>query len=130
MFRSFFKQKCQTFAGSILSVRICCISLSFMTNIESLGFGLLVWQKKPSEDVHKDCEIMMCIFYLFGFLLINLQVIRFLFIYFFIRAFEDEAKARLGLVECAKHELLQPFSVLHEKEGECLSYISDRKSVV
>lgn len=35
-----------------------------------------------------------------------------------IRAFEDEAKARLGVVECAKHELLQPFSVLHEKEGE------------
>lgn len=38
---------------------------------------------------------------------------------FLIRAFEDEAKARLGVVECAKHELLQPFSVLHEKEGEC-----------
>lgn len=39
---------------------------------------------------------------------------------FSIRAFEDEAKARLGVVECAKHELLQPFSVLQEKEGECL----------
>lgn len=38
-----------------------------------------------------------------------------------IRAFEDEAKARLGVVECAKHELLQPFSVLHEKEGECFT---------
>ncbi len=37
-----------------------------------------------------------------------------------IRAFEDESKARLGVVECAKHELLQPFSVLHEKEGEAL----------
>ncbi|TMS19437.1 Proliferation-associated protein 2G4 [Larimichthys crocea] len=36
-------------------------------------------------------------------------------------AFEDEAKARLGVVECAKHELLQPFSVLHEKEGECVA---------
>lgn len=37
------------------------------------------------------------------------------------RALEDEAKARLGVVECAKHELLQPFSVLNEKEGElCL----------
>lgn len=34
------------------------------------------------------------------------------------RAFEDEGKARLGVVECAKHELLQPFNVLHEKEGE------------
>ncbi|XP_053723555.1 proliferation-associated protein 2G4-like [Synchiropus splendidus] len=37
---------------------------------------------------------------------------------FTLRAFEDEARARLGVVECAKHELLQPFSVLHEKEGE------------
>jgi len=37
---------------------------------------------------------------------------------FTLRAFEDVGKARLGLVECAKHELLQPFNVLHEKEGE------------
>uniref|UniRef100_A0A9J7XUM4 Proliferation-associated 2G4, a n=1 Tax=Cyprinus carpio carpio TaxID=630221 RepID=A0A9J7XUM4_CYPCA len=37
---------------------------------------------------------------------------------FTLRAFEDEGKARLGVVECAKHELLQPFSVLNEKEGE------------
>lgn len=35
-----------------------------------------------------------------------------------LRAFEEEGKARLGVVECAKHELLQPFNVLHEKEGE------------
>lgn len=45
---------------------------------------------------------------------------RFYTLPFSIRAFEDEAKARLGVVECAKHELLQPFSVLQEKEGECL----------
>lgn len=35
-----------------------------------------------------------------------------------LRAFEDEGKTRLGVVECAKHELLQPFNVLQEKEGE------------
>lgn len=40
---------------------------------------------------------------------------------FTLRAFEDESKARLGVVECAKHELLQPFTVLHEKEGECVA---------
>ncbi|RXM91436.1 Proliferation-associated protein 2G4 [Acipenser ruthenus] len=34
------------------------------------------------------------------------------------RAFEDEKKARMGVVECAKHDLLQPFTVLYEKEGE------------
>ncbi|XP_061112593.1 proliferation-associated protein 2G4-like isoform X2 [Conger conger] len=37
---------------------------------------------------------------------------------FTLRAFEDEGKARLGVVECAKHELVQPFNVLQEKEGE------------
>lgn len=38
--------------------------------------------------------------------------------FLFFRAFEDEAKARLGVVECAKHDLVQPFTVLQEKEGE------------
>nr|XP_057940985.1 proliferation-associated protein 2G4-like [Doryrhamphus excisus] len=37
---------------------------------------------------------------------------------FTLRAFEDEGKARLGVVECAKHDLLQPFNVLQEKDGE------------
>lgn len=37
---------------------------------------------------------------------------------FTLRAFEDESKARLGVVECAKHELLQPFNVMQEKDGE------------
>uniref|UniRef100_A0A2K5RC41 Proliferation-associated 2G4 n=1 Tax=Cebus imitator TaxID=2715852 RepID=A0A2K5RC41_CEBIM len=37
---------------------------------------------------------------------------------FTLRAFEDEKKARMGVVECAKHELLQPFNVLYEKEGK------------
>uniref|UniRef100_A0A668AFI0 Proliferation-associated 2G4, a n=1 Tax=Myripristis murdjan TaxID=586833 RepID=A0A668AFI0_9TELE len=46
---------------------------------------------------------------------------------FTLRAFEDEAKARLGVVECAKHELLQPFSVLNEKEGE---YVAQFKFTV
>ncbi|KAJ3587120.1 hypothetical protein NHX12_013510 [Muraenolepis orangiensis] len=37
---------------------------------------------------------------------------------FTLRALQDESKARLGVVECAKHELVQPFNVLQEKEGE------------
>lgn len=42
--KSFFKQKCKTVVGSgFLNVRICEFSLS---NGESLGFGLLVGQKK------------------------------------------------------------------------------------
>ncbi|XP_059920771.1 proliferation-associated protein 2G4b [Gadus macrocephalus] len=37
---------------------------------------------------------------------------------FTLRALQDESKARMGVVECSKHELVQPFNVLHEKEGE------------
>ena len=36
---------------------------------------------------------------------------------FNIRNMEDERKARMGVVECVKHQVLQPFNVLYEKEG-------------
>uniref|UniRef100_A0A2K5HIK5 Peptidase M24 domain-containing protein n=1 Tax=Colobus angolensis palliatus TaxID=336983 RepID=A0A2K5HIK5_COLAP len=36
---------------------------------------------------------------------------------FTFRAFEDEKKPWMGVVECPKHGLLQPFNVLYEKEG-------------
>lgn len=32
----------------------------------------------------------------------------------------EEKRARLGLVECVNHELLQPYPVLHEKPGKNL----------
>ncbi|XP_067687260.1 proliferation-associated protein 2G4-like [Haliotis asinina] len=37
---------------------------------------------------------------------------------FTLRLFEDEKKAKMGIVECVKHDLMQPFSVLYEREGE------------
>lgn len=37
---------------------------------------------------------------------------------FTLRAFEDEKKAKMGVVECCNHQLLEPFNVLWEKEGE------------
>lgn len=37
---------------------------------------------------------------------------------FTLRAFEDEKKAKMGVVECAKHELLNAYPVLWDKEGE------------
>ena len=30
----------------------------------------------------------------------------------------EEKRARLGLVECVNHDLLQPYPVLHEKPGK------------
>jgi len=36
---------------------------------------------------------------------------------FTLRALEDEKRAKLGVVECAKHNLITPFHVLYEKEG-------------
>lgn len=43
-------------------------------------------------------------------------------IVYFHRAFEDEKKARLGVVECVKHDLVEPYNVLYEKEGIFLSF--------
>lgn len=37
---------------------------------------------------------------------------------FTLRAFEEEKKARMGVVECVTHKLVDPFNVLYEKEGE------------
>lgn len=36
---------------------------------------------------------------------------------FNIRNYEDEKKARMGVVECVKHQVIQPFNVLYEKDG-------------
>lgn len=39
----------------------------------------------------------------------------------FVNRALEEKRARLGLVECVNHELLQPYPVLHEKPGKkCL----------
>eukprot|EP00921_Rhytidocystis_pertsovi_P022634 GHVQ01036131.1.p1 GENE.GHVQ01036131.1~~GHVQ01036131.1.p1 ORF type:complete len:413 (-),score=77.29 GHVQ01036131.1:167-1405(-) len=37
---------------------------------------------------------------------------------FTIRAIEDERACRLGVMECMRHELLQPYPVMSEKQGE------------
>lgn len=37
---------------------------------------------------------------------------------FTLRAFEDEKKARLGVVEMTKHEMLVPYPVIFEKSGD------------
>jgi len=37
---------------------------------------------------------------------------------FNLRCMDDEKKARMGVVECAGHRLVEPFQVLYEKEGE------------
>lgn len=40
---------------------------------------------------------------------------------FTLRMFEDEKKAKMGVVECVKHDLVEPFNVLYEREGECVA---------
>src|SRR5690606_1826915 len=41
---------------------------------------------------------------------------------FTLRSFEDETKARMGVVECASHDLFKPFPVLFEKENEFVAH--------
>lgn len=37
---------------------------------------------------------------------------------FNLRHFEEETKARMGVVECVSHKMIEPFQVLYEKPGE------------
>jgi hypothetical protein len=47
---------------------------------------------------------------------------------FNLRNFEDEKKAKLAVVECVNHKLIEPFQVLYEKSGKSKSRY-DRRSV-
>lgn len=40
---------------------------------------------------------------------------------FSLRLLEDEKKAKMGVVECVKHGLMQPFGVLFDREGEVVA---------
>ncbi|XP_054712156.1 proliferation-associated protein 2G4-like [Uloborus diversus] len=46
---------------------------------------------------------------------------------FTLRSVEDEKKARMGVVECVNHKLVEPFTVLYEKEAE---YVAQFKFTV
>lgn len=39
---------------------------------------------------------------------------------FNLRHFEEETKARMGVVECVNHKLIEPFQVLYEKPSKYL----------
>ncbi|CAF0895854.1 unnamed protein product [Rotaria sordida] len=43
---------------------------------------------------------------------------RFSLMPFTLRHFEDEKRARMGVIECAKHDLVEPYPVYQEKDGE------------
>nr|AAV36985.2 LD30448p [Drosophila melanogaster] len=40
---------------------------------------------------------------------------------FNIRSFEEETKARMGVVECVGHKMIEPFQVLYEKPSEIVA---------
>jgi len=42
---------------------------------------------------------------------------------FNLRDFEDEKRAKLGVVECVTHKLIDPYQVLYEKTGMICCYI-------
>jgi curved DNA binding protein len=43
---------------------------------------------------------------------------RFALMPFTLRNFEDEKRARMGVIECAKHDLVEPYPIYQEKDGE------------
>ncbi|MQM05720.1 hypothetical protein Taro_038530 [Colocasia esculenta] len=57
---------------------------------------------------------------------LSLLVILFLFLcskFILLHRALEEKRARLGLVECVNHDLLQPYPVLHEKSGDFVAHI-------
>lgn len=46
---------------------------------------------------------------------------------FTLRAFDDEVKTKMGIGECERHNLMKPFPVLYEKDGE---YVAQMKATV
>lgn len=42
---------------------------------------------------------------------------------FTLRQFEDEKTARLGVIECVKHEVLDAYKILWEKDGELVAQV-------
>jgi curved DNA binding protein len=40
---------------------------------------------------------------------------------FTLRNFENETKAKMGVVECVTHKLVEPFQVLYEKDGKLVN---------
>jgi len=43
---------------------------------------------------------------------------------FNLRSFEDAKKAKMAVVECVNHKLIEPFQVLYEKSGMLLIKLS------
>lgn len=43
---------------------------------------------------------------------------------FNLRNFEDEKKAKMGVMECVNHKLIEPFQVLFEKTGNIFLLLS------
>nr|XP_043070095.1 proliferation-associated protein 2G4 isoform X1 [Drosophila bipectinata] len=43
---------------------------------------------------------------------------------FNIRSFEEETKARMGVVECVSHKMIEPFQVLYEKPSRFIAFTS------
>uniref|UniRef100_A0A915Q3W9 Peptidase M24 domain-containing protein n=1 Tax=Setaria digitata TaxID=48799 RepID=A0A915Q3W9_9BILA len=46
---------------------------------------------------------------------------------FTLRSFEDEKLAKMGVVECERHNLMRPYQVLYERDGE---FVAQFKSTV
>jgi len=61
--------------------------------------------------VHNLSDFNCCV------LVVELETVTCMF-FFSYRACEEEGKARMGVVECLNHRLVEPYNVLYEKEGK------------
>lgn len=45
---------------------------------------------------------------------------------FNLRDFDDEKKAKMGVVECVKNKLIEPYQVLYEKPGKYTNNLNSK----
>jgi len=80
-----------------------------------------VWQAREGEDrctVHKRAlDQSYRLKMKASRYVINEVNSRFATLPFTLRAMEDEKQARMGVLECTKHQLLEPYKVLYDKAG-------------
>ena len=76
------------------------LNYTSLTNLSLAYVSILIFQMKNSREFYSTVQKK------FGAMPFNL------------RSFDSETKAKMGVVECVTHKLVEPFQVLHEKDSK------------
>ena len=103
-----YKKTDETYMLKVFNIIVCTSFCYFLleknhtsSTILSLVYvSILIFQMKNSREFYSTVQKK------FGAMPFNL------------RSFDSETKAKMGVVECVTHKLVEPFQVLHEKDSK------------